>query len=523
MKKIFALLLILCMLLPMVVACTDDPPVESSSSQESSSQAPSESTPDESESESGNSGNPNPVEPKDKFSSKDTVLDNWTGKTLNVLVTRYGETAGAPWGQMELNPASFGETINAAFNERQAVILEKYGVTVRWIDAMGAQTIYGDLSTAMTSKDTTYEVAMPRAHEVQSLVQNGVVLDMAQSDYLTFTKNDYFSNAAYEAFTVANRTLFAAGDYDFSDEQTAYTIFFNKELAAEYGIEDLYSAVKDGSWTYDTLRNLSRAVSGDDGNGVQGDEDTYGFATKNVARFYTFAGVFEAYVDPDLGEYVVTLNKDPAKVKKIVANMIEVVKGTTWARQGQDDKGVNGWGGSWGSHALDAFNEKRVLFFEEVAQNIDHMGSITFELGILPFPKLDEEQDRYYVPTTTVQTTFICAPQCTSDKDFSFYFIDVLSWTGSEYVMEAYYDKLAASVGGEEDMDIFHEYVFKNIVYDVGAITNSWNGLLTDVRGKSYANGTDNFTELFEQAQEQANLTVGSWNDAWNGYFEIIQ
>ncbi len=526
MKKFFALLLTLCMLLPAVVACRDNTETSSSESSSNVSQSQSQSTPDNPDTP-GNPDNPdNPGytdDQKEKFSSKETILDAWSGKTLNVLATRYGETAGAPWGQLELAPEKFGVAFEKAQANRQAKIKELYGVDVKWIDAMAAQTIIGDLTTALTSKDTHYEIALPRAHEVQSLVQNGAVLDLAQSDYLTFTQNDYFSNAAYEAFTVGGRTMFAAGGHDFSDDQTAYVLFYNKELAATYKIDDLYSAVKSGDWTFDTLRNLSRAVKKDDGNGVQGDEDTYGFATKNVGRFFSYAGIFEARVDPDLGEYTVTLNNEPARVKKVVANIIDVVKGTDWARQGQDGSGVNGWGGSWGGNSTVAFNEKRVLFFEEVAQQIDNMGSIEFALGVLPFPKLDKEQTRYYTTTTSVQTTFICAPQCTADKDMSFYFIDVLSWTGNDYIIKEYQNKIAAAVEGEEDLAIFNDYVLANIVYDAGAITAGWNSLLGDVIGKCYANGTDSFTELYDQNQEQAKLTVGSWNDAWKGYFEIIQ
>ena len=97
------------------------------------------------------------------------IPESWE-KTLNVLVTRYGNTASAPWGQLELNPSSFGTAINQSYLDRQAYILDTYGITVNYIEARDAQNVYSDIVLAMTSKDVTYEIAFPRVQEAQSLV-----------------------------------------------------------------------------------------------------------------------------------------------------------------------------------------------------------------------------------------------------------------------------------------------------------------------------------------------------------------
>lgn len=521
MKKIFALLLALLLILPMIVACGEEESSSSSSSQQESSSSESNSTP--AGSESSSTPPSDDPDPRPAWSSETDVLDNWNGKTLNVLATKYSaaDGAGAPWAQMELNPTSFGETVNQKFLDRQALILDKYGVTVNWVPAMGAQSISGDITTAMTSNDVTYEIAYTRAFEVQALVS--LVLDMAESD-ITFTKQDYYSQAAYESFTIFDHTLFTAGDFDFGDEQVAYMLFYNKDMAETLGIPDLYEEVKKGTWTYDTLKNLSKNVSGDtNGNGVQDDGDTYGFATKNVTRFYQYAGIFQADVDPDTGAYRVSLNLDQTKVGTVVQNIIECVAGKDWARQGQDASGVNGWGGSWGANATVAFNEGRVLFLDEVAQNFDNIGTLNFSLGVLPFPKLNKDQTQYYAPTTREQTTFVCVPKSTADKEMSFYFVDVLAWTGRDYVMEAYYDKVSTKLDmttREADMEILKNYVFDNIVYDVGMNTGGWQGLLDSVTSSAHNNGTDNFAQLYQEAIENAEGIVQTWNEAWQFYSE---
>ena len=515
MKKIFAIVLVLLMLLPMIASCNKNPPEESSSSeqsQQSQSQQPSESqkpqTPSgDSEGKRG-AGN--------GFSSKDTVLDSWSGKTLNVLVTDYSGAIGV-WSQVELDASAFGETIKANYDDRQAEILDKYGVTVNWIRAQRPQNVVDDLTTASTSQSASYEIAYPRATEVQALV--ALVYDMNNSEYLDFNQS-YFNQASYDTYTVYNHTLFVAGDFDYNDEQVSYMLFLNKDMLGDYGIESdtLYQAVKDGSWTYETLKNISRNVSSDNGDGQPGDEDTYGFATKSFSRFYTYAGILESDVDPDTTAYRVALNLDEEKVAKVIENIIEC-KTSSWAR--------GTWGGDWGANATAAFVDQRVLFLDEVAQNFDHLGTITFSLGVLPFPKLNEEQDRYYTPLSNAQTTFVCVPKATSDKDFSFYFVDVLAWTGEKYMIPAYIeDRVIAKLDietADEDVKIIQDYIFDNIVYDAGYLSSGWAGFLDGVKNDSHANNTNNFTQAFGNASEQAMTTLEGWNIAWSNYYEDIE
>ena len=522
MKKIFALILALLLLIPAIVACKptpEDPTSSSSSSSDdssSSSSGDSSSSSDDSSSSQPGGGNGGPTYGAGNgFTSKDTVITTWPTDQLNVLVTRYGTSASAPWGQMELNPASFGEAINQAHLDRQQLIFDTYGVTVNWIEARDAQNVSSDITTAMTAKETTYEIAYPRAQEGQSLVS--LVYDMNQSEYLDFS-HSYFSQACYESFTVCERTLFAAGDTDFSDNQVAYMLFVNKDMLddVQEGLSSqLYSQVKNGTWTYDMLKNLSKQVKGNIGDAAQGDEDIYGYGTKNVSRFFLYAGIKEADVDPDTGMYRIALDLDEEKVDTVIANIIECVTGTDWARIS--------WGGSWGANATTAFTEGRVLFFDEVAHQVDNIGSIDFSLGVVPFPKLNEEQETYSIPVTKVQATFICIPKCSVSKEMSCYFVDVLAWSGSETIMEAYYDKFEAKMDletAEEDMEIVKDYIMANIMYDAGNLTCGWAGFLESVKEGSFANNTNNFTQVFGEAQEQAEITIGSWNTAWGSYYE---
>jgi hypothetical protein len=502
------------MLLPAIVACTKDEPdnTDNSSQQstESSSKKDDESTsqkPNDDKDDESSSKKPDNTGDKDYVYSQEDQSKKWEGKTLTVLATTYSKTGGAPWGQFELNPASFGTDLNTAFEERQAIMQEYYGVTVKWLAASSAQSIAGDLAEAENAENLNYDIAIPRAYEVQSLTQ--AVYNMGDSDYIDFSQS-YYSQLAYESFTVAGVTLFAAGDSDFADDQLADVLYFNKDMLAKQSDNDIYELVDEGGWTFDILTSLARAVSGDlNGNSKEDDEDKYGFGTKNFAKFFQFFGITEVSVVDGL--YQVTLDK--GNPNAVVSAILECTSGSKWCR--------TSWGGDWGGAMGVAFAEGRLLFYNDVFQSAQNFSSITFEMGILPFPKLNDEQENYCAPVLAQhQTTVICIPKATQDRAMSEYFIDVLSWTGRDYIIPNFQKTIESKLSSdyEEDMRIYEEHIKANMTYDVGALTNGHNQLLGGVRSGSYAENKDNFSKLFGENSGTAATTVETWNMNWGAY-----
>ena len=514
MKRIFALLLVVFMLIPCIVAC-GQPSNNGGNTTDSGTPG-------------GNNGGNNGGTIDDSqigsIKSKDTVLTKWSGKELKILATTWGGTdAGAPWSQAELTVKKdewfkqdgFGQTINDSILNRAARIKELYGVDLYWVNARGSN-ISNLLTTAMADKSERYHIAMPRMLEAQTLVTNQVVYDLSKSLYIDFD-DSYFSNMAHEAYTVHGHTFFAAGDFSFLDEQTSYLIFYN--VAVSNSIEafpNLYQKVKDGKWTIDEMINAARLYHNDNGEtsgtNVHGDDDTYGFGTTTLAQFFQTSGIQQVSVNKNTNKYEITLNNP--KVSTLIEKIKTLATEETWAR--------TSWDGGYGAMEA-AFKDNRILFYNEVVQKFDQFGqqSENFKVGVLPCPKLDGEQETYYTPCS-YQSTLICIPKTTDDREMSEYFFDVLSWTGQEYIMKAYKEDLKSKMDpatANESMDILETYVFPNLCYDVGYM-HSWDGLMTtSVQGEVHKEG-QNFTTLFDSAKGEAGLTVANWNTAWEDYEE---
>ncbi len=533
MKKIFALILVVLMLVPFVVACggndetttteaptteaptTEAPTTEAPTTEAPTTEAPTTQAPsgdDTPTTEAPTTEAPTTQAPVDMpWSSKTDVRKTWAGKTLAVACSTWSASAGAPWSVMELCidygvDSGFGAAIDAAVLERQEFIEETYGIKLDWINA----TRYGmhdALEAATLAGNVNYDLAMPRMMRAASIVAGGYVYDLGGREFLDFD-NKYYNDLSVKTYTAKGHTFFVTGDFSNLDKETAFVLYFNKNLLGDGSAKatsDLYQMVRDGKWTYAQLVNLANGAYSDDGDGVHGDTDTYGVSIASLNRYYYFFGVNQAGVNEATGEWELAINDE--KVDDIINAIIDS-NTSNWCR--------SAWGGSWGSNAGQALKDGRLLFYNEVIQH-SYVGEYG-DMGIVPFPMLNEEQGRYYAPCAYQQTVLMCIPKITQDRAMSEYCLDLLAWTGSEYTMKAYLEGKANQFDSEVEIEMITDYIFPNVSYDAGGAVG-W-GELISVMGGSYANNTNSFEQVYNEKAPAALETIAAWNEAWGGYTE---
>ena len=495
MKKFFALLLVVLMLVPFVVAC--------GGGDETTTVAPNDNVTTTAPNNDNTTTAPSQT---GAWSSKYDVRNTWSGKKLYVATTRWSSSKGAPWGVVEAcvelgKTSGFGEIIDAGVIERNELIKEKYGVDVKWLDV--AQ--YGkasELQSAIVTGDT-WDIFMPRALRDQELVAGGNLYDMAGRDFIDFD-NTYYSDLSVNTWTALGHTFFITGDYSTIDKEVASVLWFNKDLLGDANAtKDLYNAVKTNKWTWDMLINLANGAYSDDGDGVHGDTDTYGLSLTNINNLFYFFGLKRTGVNASTGKWELQL--DDPKVDSIIDAII-TAKTANWAR--------SAWGGSWGSNAGAALQDGRLLFYNEVIQHT----YVTEKLssGIVPFPMLNEAQGRYYVPTASQQPVLVCIPKNTQDRNMADYFLDVLGWTGKEYLIKAYMEDKALHLESDAEYDMIVNYIFPNLVFDSGAAVG-WDSVL-NIFDATHNGNVNNFRQAYDAAAPKANETMESWNKAWGSY-----
>ncbi len=444
------------------------------------------------------------IKTTDGFSSKTNIKTDWSGKTLNIACSTWSAEPSAPWSVLELcvdygKESGFGTKIDAAVLERQEFIKETYGVDLNFI-AVTRYTMHTVLEEAIASGNINYDLALPRAMRAQSIVANGSVYDLKDREYLDFD-NSYYSQASVEAYTAKGHTFFVDGDFSTLGKETASVLYFNKELlGGAEATANLYQKVRDGKWTWNELVTLASVAYKDNGDGVHGDNDMYGLALSSVNDVYRFFNSTQAGVDKQTGEWKITIKN--GREDEIVSALIELNK-SNWC--------VNF--GAWRR-----FEAGNILFCTEAVLATDELSTIG-NIGILPFPMLDEEQGRYCVPYANAMIVLMCIPKNTQDRAMSEYFFDVLSWTGSEYTYKAYFEQKSEHFTANEDMEMLTDYIFPNLTYDAGEAVG-WGSLMEGVIYDSYKGNVNNFDNAYAEYEPEALETIKKWNAAWGAYTE---
>ena len=529
MKKLLSVLLAVLMLIPIIVSCggndetttteiptTEAPTTEAPTTEVPTTEAPTTETPtteapttEAPTTEAPTTEAPTTIDPNTPWSSKTDIRDTWKGKTLNVACSTWYST-GAPWAMPEVfitekDDAYFGKKIQTAVLDRNEFIEKTYGVKVKWLNITKAGMPY-ELEKATLAKNVNYDLAAPRMMNVQPIVAGGYVYDLADREFIDL-RNTYYNENFVKSLTAYGHTFFVTGGFSNVDIETAEVLYFNKNVlgdGSEKASEELYQLVRDGKWTYDKLVAYAEAACKDNGNGKKDEEDIFGASLYSYEydRFINTFGVTQASVNEATGEWEITLNDD--RIDDIITLILDI-QNADWRQP------FFGWG-----HVDADFIDGKYIFADYTLLE-SYVGTLSDNIGLVPFPMLNEDQGRYYVPYSTQMSVAMCIPKITQDREMSEYFMDVLCWTGEEYIMKAYIENKKEHFKSDAEMEMITDYIIPNLYYDAG-LSFGWDRLF-DISGM-YANGQNNFDEFWKEYSPDALKTIAEWNAAWGGYTE---
>ena len=448
---------------------------------------------------------PAPTTPAETTEPADEII-TWDGKTLNVFANQWYSTSGA-WAPVELWITEYGQSaLNDAILDRAAYIEATYDITMKWTGLNA--TKMDAIASAMDAGTKDYDLWVNKILICQAIVANGYVYDLADSEYIDFSKS-YYSPLGKEAFTVAGHTFFATGDFNYITYEVTYLWWVNADFLADVSDIDLYETVREGNWTLDLAFEIA-AEAGEDinGDGIMDTADQYGLVTGNPgARWYHYCGI-SSVVSKD-GKYEIGLN-DTARVNSAISYALRMLNSdwytsTAW----QDGSSI--------------FREGRALFMQEVIQQFNGYLALDFNLYSVPNPKLDVNDEYYYTSGAFNQANSICIPKCTQDRAMSEYFFEVLFKTGSEMIMPYYLD--AKLVDADPDyyddyVDMVTNYILPGALYDVGVDCYEWSTVAGNITNPSLSNRINTFAADYEANIDAAQAVVDGWNANWAAYTE---
>lgn len=373
MKKVLALLLAIAMLAASLASCgtkTDTPTdtttataadVTTPSPADTTTSAPEETLPPE---------------------LQDTLPDvRYEGETFTALLresTKY---------EMQSEEIT-GDLLSDAVYQRNLDIEERFGVKVKTLTEPGAwgdrENFIARVSNSVLGGDHEFDMVLTHNSYMNTMPIKGLAYDLATLENLDFSKKWWHSG--YMDNAEINGAIYtAAGDIGVTVYEYLEVVFFNKKIAEENQITDLYEVVQSGAWTYDKMMEYVSTVTSDlNGDGKYDINDLFGLSidAHNLRYLPTYWEADITVVGSDgLRDFNLPNEKYIDAYDKAYAMVYNYDQVFYAGDSEHDDTAM--------------FTKDQLLFHTERLGNAKFMREMESEYGIIPFPKYNTEQENY--------------------------------------------------------------------------------------------------------------------------------
>ena len=292
------------------------------------------------------------------------------------------------------------------------------------------------------------------------LAYNGLLYDLNSVPGIDLTKS-WWDQKANESLAMNGVMFFSTGEITTSDNNAAFVIMFNKDLMRNYALDDPYSLVYDGKWTMSKFAELCKTVTEDlNQDGKMDENDRFGLLVwdDSVVGIVNAAGQRCCTIED--GEIKLTLYNETtiSALETYFSIAYDTQYAFTYQRNGSGtDFEKMLWEGDHG------------LFWTTYMGIVPTFREMESDFGLLPYPKLTEEQDTYYSTVAPFNSQFICVPLVQDDIERTGTITEALAYYGKEIVTPVYYDVnlIGQTTRDEESADML-DIIFNSFVFDIG-------------------------------------------------------
>lgn len=370
------------------------------------------------------------------------------------------------------------DVINEAVDVRNKRVEELLNITIKEFRTEASTSMVDLVRTSSNAEDNAYDVVMPYIPDAAAMLTEGFLSDLSKFDIFRF-ENDYWDGNANKYFSVGGKLFFATGDMTLLAFDCTHALVFNKTVLQRFNIaENPYDLVDQGKWTLDKLLEMAAEVTSEtDGNNKMTYHDTWGFFVNNNYATSLFLGSGLALTGRDSEDMpTLALEKNAVAAADVVGKIVEAFSNerTTIRIESFIDTAIADGSNCW-AEATKAVAENRALFRSMAIIDMNDLADYEVNYGILPTPKISEEQESYHSFVSTLYASCLAIPARLDTKDRSAVIIEAMSAISTD-VKDKYYDVLLKGRRiVDEDSSEMLDIIFNNRVYDLGVIYG-WGG-----------------------------------------------
>ncbi len=356
-----------------------------------------------------------------------------------------------------------GDVLNDAVYTRNKNIEEALNVTLSVEDRDDGMA--NGLRQSVTAGSQDVDMLFPRLYLMPSMVNGGYLMDMNTVPFRD-TNAPWWNKEANDALSIYGKQFGMVSDITYQDKVCTIVTYFNQQMAEDHSLGDLYETVIEDKWTLDNLLTMGASVSQDlNGDGIYDQNDAYPLSCQNDAVYYLLHGGRIRYCEENEdGKIALSLTSEQAvtalqKIYTIMGDQTQFFNRQTWGASLED--------------AVKMFRENRAMFLLRPIQSLFLMRDMEADFGILPTPKLTEEQTDYGTAVNPYAATFLCYPKTVEDVARNAVVAEMLAWDSHYTVISPLYENILGSkLVRDTKASAMLDIVFDTVIYDIGMIWN---------------------------------------------------
>lgn len=293
-----------------------------------------------------------------------------------------------------------GEGINDAVYNRNAAVEDTLNITVNE-NMVTYSEVTSEMKTQISAGDSTYSCFWNESYLIAPFASEGSLLNLNKMPAFDFDK-PWWNDRVMSDVEIGGKRFFLIGDLHLMFKESYQMIGFNKNIIDANALTDPYELVREGKWTMDTYRQyMETSMLDKNGDGRWGEGDIYGCsATIYSAITFLIGGDVTMCTKDENGIPAITAFDDHfiASYEKMVETLFS-------------DKNYM----LLSENFHTAFKEGYALFYSEPIGSLKKLRDMDAEFGIVPVPKLDENQGDY-VSNISLYAAF-CGIPITADAE----------------------------------------------------------------------------------------------------------
>ncbi|MBQ8508848.1 MAG: hypothetical protein IJ493_02965 [Clostridia bacterium] len=406
-----------------------------------------------------------------------------------------------------------GDVVSDAVYARNRSVEERLNVNLEFIHfGTSAENYMEQVRTVLLSGEDAYDyIGIYQYLGLQHSVE-GLFMNLIDAPYIDYSQ-PWWHQSYMDIISVDSSTRYMLmGDISVSGLRGLSSMFFNKTLYEElYGDPNsLYETVLDGAWTYEQLRTMVTDAYRDvNGNSEVDTEDIFGLGSNAVtqADHYSYtAGLKLSERDKDGYPTLITDQSRNVSVMEAIYKLYYETEGFYLFPQAEQT-----------GAQLNQFIDGRMLFISDRLYLSEMLRDMNDPYGIIPYPKLDEEQEKYLALVHDTATLF-CVPVTNTRLDMTCAVLEAMCAETYRTVTPAYYE-VALKVKYTHDeisaqiIDMIHENIVTDFVYANNYVFGSNMGTIArEILGKK----NNNYMSAYDSRVSQTESGIQSLIDQAN-------